>query len=43
MQLIAERVATWPEPGNAELAKVVRHAARADAPNSPADARMSSD
>jgi len=36
--LIAARVATWPKPGNAKLSKLVRHAARADAPHSPADA-----
>ena len=41
--LIAARVAAWPKPGNAKLSKLVRHAARADAPNSPADARITSD
>jgi hypothetical protein len=29
--LIAARVAAWPKPGNAELSKLVRHAARANA------------
>ena len=42
-QLIAARVAPWPKPGNAELSKPVRHAARVNAPASPADARITSD
>ena len=29
---IAARVATWPKPDNAKLSKLVRHAARTDAP-----------
>ena len=41
--LIAARVATWPKPGNAKLSKLVRHAARVDAPDSPADAQATSD
>jgi len=42
-RLIAARVATWPKPGNAKLSKLVRHAARVDAPDSPADAQATSD
>ena len=43
MRLIAARVAAWPKPGNAKLSKLVRHAARADAPNLPADAGAKTD
>ena len=43
MQPIAARVATWPKPGNAELSKLVRHAARVKALASPLDARITSD
>ena len=42
-QLIAARVATWPKPGKAKLSQLVRHAARADAHASAADARITSD
>ncbi len=40
---IAARVSTWPKPGNAELSKLVRHAARVNALASDAAARITSD
>ena len=43
MQPIAARVATWPKPCNAEVSKLVRHAARADAPALRLAARITSD